>query len=252
MNRILFTNQKGGVGKTTLTREIGLSLGKEGFEVLFVDCDPQGNLSKSLIEENLQAGGLFEALDGDGLELRFVNEHVRLLSGGVKLSLLEKRLLGEVDAYSRLSELFEVEELRRFDFMLIDTPPSLGVLTINALAASEYLVIPMSPALYSMQGTNDLMMTVSKVRKSLNPDLELLGVIINAFDSVPVITRQIRTEIEEAFGEKVFETALSKSIRIEEAIARKKGIAEIDGKHKIVGEISSIAEELLVRIGKTL
>ena len=248
MKRILFTNQKGGVGKTTLTREIGLYLGKTGKRILFVDCDPQGNLSKSLVETEPERG-LFEALDGEAINLCRVSETVSLLAGSVRLALLEKRLLGELDAYSRLSDLFENEVFRDFDFILLDTPPSLGILTVNALAACEGLVVPMSPALYSLQGTNDLMQTVSKVRKSLNPGLELVGVIINAFDSVPVITRQIKSEIEEAFGEKVFPVVVSKSIRIEEAIALKVGVSVIDQKHKVAGEIKSISEELLSRCG---
>lgn len=249
MRRVLLSNQKGGVGKTTLTRELGLWLGGHGLRVLLVDCDPQGNLSKSLVEMGCGTPGLFEALNGEGLELLPVGEGIRLLAGSTKLALLEKRLLGEVDAYSRFSELLEVAELQAFDLVLLDTPPSLGVLTLNALAAGDALVIPMSPALYSLQGTNDLMETVSKVHKALNPELELLGVMINAFDSVPVITRQIREEIEQAFGEKVFRTALSKSIRIEEAIASQLPVSEVDHRHKVSREIGALGEELLDRLG---
>jgi chromosome partitioning protein len=135
---------------------------------------------------------------------------------------------------------------------LIDSPPSLGVLTGNALTASNWLIIPMNPSLYSMQGTNDLMATVSKVRKNFNPGLQLLGVIINAFDSVPSITKQIHGEIREAFGEKVFNTSISRSIRIEEAIASKTGVIfkpRVDGRqNKAAEEIRSLGEELLIRL----
>jgi chromosome partitioning protein len=125
------------------------------------------------------------------------------------------------------------------------------VLTVNALTAAQHLVIPMNPSLYSMQGTNDLLRTVSKVRANLNPALSLLGVIINAYDSVPVITRQIREEIEHSFGEKVFATVLSKSIRIEEAIASRQGVIH----HKHLGasrareEVQALGDELLRRLG---
>ena len=125
------------------------------------------------------------------------------------------------------------------------------MLTVNALTAAQHLVIPMNSSLYSMQGTNDLMRTVSKVRGNLNPALSLLGVIINAYDSVPVITRQIRAEIENSFGEKVFATVLSKSIRIEEAIVARQGV--IHHKHlsgsRVREEVQALCGELLRRLG---
>jgi chromosome partitioning protein len=135
---------------------------------------------------------------------------------------------------------------------LIDSPPSLGVLTINALAAALYVLAPMTPSLYTMQGTNDLMGTISKVRKNINPSLTFLGVVINSFDSVPSITKGIRKEIEDAFHEKVFRTALSKSIKIEEAIAAKAAVGELkisDKRCRVVSEIKAIGEEFLLRLG---
>lgn len=164
--------------------------------------------------------GVFEALTEGSFDLQEVKKcssaplttSLFLLSGDIRLASLEKSLISEIDAYTRLKELLENERFGQFEFILIDTPPSLGVLSVNALTAAGHLIVPMNPSVFSMQGTNDLMETVSKVRKSLNPELNLLGVIINAFDSIPVITRQIRKEIEEAFGDKVFPQALSRSI----------------------------------------
>ena len=242
MKRIVFTNQKGGVGKTTMTRETGIYLSSIGYKVLLVDADPQGNLTKSLTEEG---PGLYSALNCDGLNIEAINENLSILKGDVKLSLLEKHLLGEIDAYTRFSDLFAVEEFQKFDLLLLDTPPSLGVLTINALTACSHLIIPTTCGLYSLQGTNDLMATISKVRKSLNPKLSILGVIINAFDSIPVITRQIREEIEESFQYLVFPAVLSKSIRLEEAIAGRTGVTESSKSSK---EISLIGDELLKRL----
>ena len=241
MKAVIFSNQKGGVGKTTLARELGIYIASLGHRLLFVDCDPQGNLSKSLLEET--NGGLYEGIADRAVKLTVLDDGLSILTGDWRLTLLEKSLIGEIDAYTRIRDLVSEESFSGFDFIFLDTPPSLGVLTVNALAAATHLVIPMNPSLYSMQGTNDLMRTVSKVRSALNPDLALLGVIINAYDSLPVITRQIREEIEEAFAEKVFATALSKSIRIEEAIAQKKGVIH----HKHLG--SSRAREEVIRIG---
>jgi len=245
---LIFSNQKGGVGKTTLTRELGVYVASLGHRVLLVDCDPQGNLTKSLVEA--PEGGLYEALTGEGLRLTAIDEKLSLLAGDFRLALLEKSLIGEIDAYSRLRVLLTDERLAAFEYILLDTPPSLGVLTVNALAAADHLVIPMNPSLYSMQGTNDLMRTVSKVRANLNPSLSLLGVIINAFDSVPTITRQIRGEIESAFRQKVFTTALSKSIRLEEAIATRTGVIHHAhlGASRAADEVKALGDELLARL----
>jgi chromosome partitioning protein len=216
--------------------------------VLLVDCDPQGNLTKSL-EENVD-GGLYEALTGEGLRLTVVDEKLSLLAGDFRLALLEKSLIGEIDAYTRLRALFLDSTITAFDYILLDTPPSLGVLTVNALAAAGHLVIPMNPSLYSMQGTNDLLRTVSKVHANLNPTLSLLGVIINAFDSVPTITRQIRLEIENSFGDKVFATVLSKSIKLEEAIASRKGVIHHAhlGSSRAAVEVTALGDEMLSRL----
>jgi chromosome partitioning protein len=248
LKTVIFSNQKGGVGKTTLTRELGIYLSSLGRRVLLVDADPQGNLTKSLVEQ--AEGGLYAALTDEGLRLTAIDANLSLLGGDFRLALLEKSLIGEIDAYTRLRALLADSALSSFDLIFIDTPPSLGVLTINALAASSHLVVPMNPSLYSMQGTNDLLRTVSKVRSNLNPALSLCGVIINAFDSVPTITRQIRAEIEGSFGDKVFSTVLSKSIRIEEAIATRKGVIHHAhlGSSRVAEEVKALGDELLSRL----
>jgi len=244
---LIFSNQKGGVGKTTLTRELGIYVASLGHRVLLVDCDPQGNLTKSLIDGG--DGGLYDALTPQGLPPFKLDEKLSLYAGDFRLALLEKSLIGEIDAYSRLRALLALEA-GAFDYIFLDTPPSLGVLTVNALVAAEHLVIPMNPSLYSMQGTNDLLRTVSKVHANLNPTLTLLGVIINAFDSVPTITRQIRSEIEASFGAKVFATVLSKSIKLEEAIATHKGVIHHTklGSSRAAVEVKALGDELLSRL----
>jgi len=248
---ISFSNQKGGVGKTTLTREIGIYLAFAGKKTLLIDTDPQANLTKSLVLEvesiEFGPGGLYEALSGEDYCVREVVPNLYLLPGSIKLAVLEKSLIGELDAYTRLHELLNEELFKDYEYILIDTPPSLGILTINSLTSARYLLIPMNPSLYSMQGTNDLMTTVAKVRKNLNGDLKLLGVIINAFEKNPVITRQIRSEIEQSFNDKVFATALSKSIKIEEAIAAGCGLIE-NSKAKSKDEIELIGEEFIKRL----
>lgn len=249
MKTVIFSNRKGGVGKTTLTRELGIYISTLGKKVLLVDADPQGNLTKSLVEQ--PEGGLYDALTGEGLRLTSLDGSLSILGGDFRLALLEKSLIGEIDAYTRLRVLLEDPALSSFDLIFIDTPPSLGVLTVNALAAASHLLVPMNPSLYSMQGTNDLMRTVSKVRSNLNPAISLLGVIINAFDSVPVITRQIRAEIQAAFGEKLFSTVLSKSIRLEEVIATRRGViqqGQLSSMRRVAEEVKALGDELLSRL----
>jgi chromosome partitioning protein len=246
---IVFFNQKGGVGKTTLTRELGIYLATQNRSVLVIDLDPQANLTRSLTDE--EHPGCHEALSGQCFEIAEVQPNLSLLSGDIKMAMLEKSLIAEIDAYTRMKELLEHESFSPFEYILIDSPPSLGVLTVNALTAAEYLIIPMNPSLYSMQGTNDLMTTVQKVKKSLNADLKLLGVIINAFDSIPVITRQIKEEIQNSFMDKVFTSVLSKSIKIEEAIARQNGVITLQ-KGKVKDEIIQIGEELLSRLAESI
>ena len=246
---IIFSNQKGGVGKTTLCRELGIYVAGRGHRLLLADCDPQGNLTKSLVVEEA-SGGLYEALEGQEVEPKQIGPSLSLLSGDFRLSLLEKRLIGEIDAYSRLKELLLRPAFQAYELIFLDTPPSLGVLTVNALTAADSLVIPMNPSLYSMQGTNDLLATIAKVKKSLNPSLSLLGVIINSFDSIPVITRQIREEIQQAFGRKVFATVLSKSIKPEESIALKQGVIyhrKLD-RSRARDEVCALGKELLGRL----
>jgi chromosome partitioning protein len=247
----IFSNQKGGVGKTTLCRELGVYVSTRGCHLLLVDADPQGNLSKSLLPEDTAAGGLYDALEGNAIAVKVLSPSLSILSGDFRLSSLEKSLVGEIDAFGRLRELFETEHFEKYDHIFVDTPPSLGVLTGNALAAGDHVLIPMRPALYSMQGTNDLMKTMAKVKKTINPSLNLLGVIINGFDSVPVIVREIRKEIEESFGEKVFSTVLSQTIKLEEAIAERTGVIHLKhlAKSRAKEEVERIGAEFLARLG---
>jgi chromosome partitioning protein len=243
---IAFSNQKGGVGKTTCTRELGLYLSATGKYVCLVDADPQANLTKSLTDN--PEPGLYEALTEERWELTEIHENLSLLAGNVACAGVEKILLGELDAYTRMHTLFIEAMFYPFDYILIDCPPSLGVLTVNALAVAHYLVIPMNPSLYSMQGTNDLMQTVAKVRKTLNPGITLVGVIINAYERNPIITQQIVKEIERSFGELVFAARISKAVAIEEAIASRMSVTL--SKSRVSEEIKELGKELLARVDK--
>jgi chromosome partitioning protein len=255
---VVVTNQKGGVGKTTLVRELGLALAADGLSVLLVDSDAQGNLTRSLVETKDQdtfagqsgSAELAAGLEGEEVRPFPLRDKVDLLAGGRSLSFFERRYYGEVDCYHRLRKLLEREAFEKYDLILIDTPPSLGILTVNALAAADGLLIPMSPAQYTMQGTNELLSTVTKSRETLNSNLELIGAMINALDPVPVIVREIVQEIRGSFGRACFEAFITKSIRIEEAIAEKKGVVELAGApwKKCRDEVVAAAAELRGRL----
>lgn len=239
---IMFTNQKGGVGKTTITRELGMALALRDRKILLIDADPQGNLSKSLLDN--PGAGLYEALEGEAAAPIEARTNLWLFSGDARLAALEKRYLGELDAYERLKAVLVAHS--GYDLILIDSPPSLGIMTLNGLVAASHFVIPLRPALYSLQGTNDLLTSVAKVRRSLNQELELLGVVLNDYLAGPIIARQIKAEIEESFGERVFTTIISRTVKVEEAIAS--GRSVVEGEGRIGLEMGQLADEFLARL----
>ena len=234
MKVIAMCNQKGGVGKTTLTRELGCYLARSGEKVLLIDADGQANLTKSFFDAE-PAWGLYEALSTHEVpRLAFIRENLWLLSGSLRLSLLEKQLVGEIDGYLRLRGLLEADLFSgspgpKIELCIIDTPPSLGILTGNALAAADQILIPISPAQYALQGTSDLLETMEKMRRTLNPKLAPLGVIVNAYSTLTIISRELVAELREVFGDLCFEEELGRSIRFEEAIAEKKGLVDLEG-----------------------
>jgi len=245
-SKTLFINQKGGVGKTTLLREISFYISQKGNKVLLIDCDPQGNLTKSLIK--IPGTGLYDALEDNIIDITTIRDNLFLLQGDKRLASYSKRITGDLDSYSKIPELLTKEEFQDFDFIFLDIPPGLGTLTINGLVATDNIIIPMSLSMYSMHGANDLIETIDKARKQLNPNLKILGVVINCFDSRPVIMKQISEEIKSGFASSVFTTPLSRSIKIEEVIALRAGIVELPNNHKVKSEIMDIGEEFLKRI----
>mgnify|MGYP006282356889 CR=1 FL=1 len=248
--RIIFTNRKGGVGKTTSVYNLGWYLSKLGFDVLLVDLDPQGNLSKGLLPEEELSEGLYDALTEGTLPIIEVKKRLSLLSGDERLSALEKQLVGQIDGFTRLYELLDRDELLRYRFVLVDSPPSLSMLTTNGLVACEYLISPVNPKLYALQGMNELLSTVHRVKQHFNPYLELLGIIINDHEKRPVISNEIAAEVESAFGDVVFATRISRSIKFEEAVNQRTGVVDLArlDKSRAKEEIELVAGELISRL----
>ncbi len=248
---IIFCNQKGGVGKTTLSRNLGYYLAQVGLKMLLIDVDGQGNLSLSFFDESNLNGSCYEALTGGEVKFQEITNHLNLLCSDSKLSSLEKQLVGEIDGHSRLKELLNREELSDYDLVFIDSPPSLGMLTTNGLAACDYLIIPLNPKLYSMQGCNKLMETVTTVRKTFNNNLQVLGFVINGYDKRLAIHREIKSEIEATYGEWVFKTSVSECVKLEESIALACGVTDLrgSGTFRVRRQIEELSKEILERLG---
>ena len=243
---ITFGQQKGGTGKTTMTREIGIYLAVSGHHTLLIDTDPQGNLTKGLTD--FEKRGTYHAFIEEPFDLHRIRDKLYLMHGSEKLSRLERNLIGEVDAYTRLQNILSGTLFRPFEYILIDTPPTLGVMTLNALVASDYLAIVVNPAVYTLQGTNILMSTYTKIRENLNSNLSILGAFVNAVDSRPVIVREIMDELHSSFNTLLITPPLSRSVKIEEAIPKQAGVVEL-GKSKVKDEIEAIGQELIRRAG---
>lgn len=242
----LFVNQKGGVGKTTLLREIGFYLSSIGKRVLLVDCDPKGDLTKSLVVTG--GKGLYEALVDDDIAIATIRSNLFLLQADKRLSAYSNRITGEIDAFFKISDLFRRECFQNYDFILFDVPPGFGTLTINCLVATNNIIIPMSPSVYSIHGANDLLDTIGTVRRQLNSRLNILGIIINFFGSNPVIIRQLAIEIKNGFSNLVFKNSLLEILRNEKAIAIGEGAIEDSSNSQAKKMILNIGQEFMERI----
>jgi len=207
MNRIAFINQRSGLGKTLLIREIGICLSHLGKSTLLVDCDPQGDLSETLA---IQEDGLYQALTGKWGTLYPLTENACLLPGSPDLSELEKT---NPDP-KRLKTLLKRKRFQDFEITLLDTPPNLGLMTTLALAAADSVIIPLMPAFSTLDELIDLMSFLARRRLEQNRKLSLLGVV-KVYDPLPVSSlamKEREAEIHRAFGEKVFSTSITKPI----------------------------------------
>jgi chromosome partitioning protein len=250
---ICITNQKGGVGKTTTSINLAAALGHLGKRVLLIDMDPQGNSSSGfgLKRHEYQDKTIYQVLIG---ECRLDEIILPTQEGGVWVAPATPDLVGaEIDLVDAPDREYRLKDAvsslpdGRFDFVLIDCPPSLGLLTVNSLVAAGSFLVPLQCEYYALEGLSQLLTTAGLVKKSLNPDLHILGIILTMFDTRNNLSHQVSEEIRQHFAEKVFNSVIPRSIRLSEAPSHGKSIISYDPKGIGALRYLELAREVLQR-----
>ena len=260
---IVVTNQKGGVGKSTTCENLGIGLAMEGKKVLLVDTDPQGSLTISMgwqqpDELPTTLSTLMQKAMNDqpiqpGEGILHHAEGVDLIPANIELAGLEVALVNSMNREKMLKPVLESAK-REYDYILLDCMPSLGMLTINALAAADTTLIPVQAQYLSAKGLEQLLQTVGKVRRQINPKLKIEGILLTMTDSRTNYGKQIDTLIRQAYGSKikVFDQTIPRSVRAAETSAAGKSIFQHDPKGKVAEAYQSLAREVLVDAEKRL
>jgi len=257
MPTICVAIQKGGVGKTSGTVNFASYLALHGKKTLIIDFDPQANTTTNFDnkfdEDESQLPPSLKDVIMDNVPLTEVLtstniNNLDIIPSNIHLAKLERYLMAEVEGYYRLRDVIEENALENtYDYIFIDTPPGLGMLTLNALVASKLLIIPVTCEKYSVSGLQDLLETVKAVKKRMNPEIEILGAFINKYDHRRRVVRGIEQDISDFFGDLLFNTRVRFNTRIEEAILMKTPIFLYDRKSIGTRDFEALCKEIVER-----
>jgi len=249
---IAIANQKGGVGKTTTAINLAGAFAQKRRRTLLIDLDPQAHSTLSFVPPEEVTYSVYDVLSDHHLSLTEVIKPTKcanlcLVPSKIALAKLEANLAGQFDAPFRLRDALAPRR-KDFDMVVIDTPPALGIMTVNALVAATYLLVPIQASYYALEGTDDLLETLERIRARPNPGLQLLGVLVTMFDKRTNLARDIRKQLRQVFGVKVFRTVISKSVRLEESPAYKETIFTYAPDSSGAEAYERLAREVLQRV----
>lgn len=248
---IAIINQKGGVGKSTTAINLSAALGEAGKQVLLVDLDPQGNTTSGLgVEKSQVTRCIYDVLLNDvpiqDVIIPDVCEGLDLVPATINLAGAEVELVSEMARENRLKDSVGVMK-GKYDYIFIDCPPSLGLLTVNSLVAADKLIIPIQTEFYALEGVTKLLESMKRVKRRLNPTLDIFGILLTMYDGRTTLSRQVAAEVRNYFGRQVFETIIPRTVKLSEAPSYGIPITQYDPSGKGALAYKNLAEEVMKR-----